>query len=125
LPVILIAIFFVNIIKTIGIIDLISNILSPIFTQLGLSTYATLPIITKFLAGGTAMMGVTMDMINQGMMTANELNKLAGLIVNPFDPVGVAVLISAGQKTAGIIKPAIYGTICGIILKTILHLIIF
>ncbi len=125
LPIILIAIFFVNLIETLGIIDFIGNIMAPVFSFLGLSPYATLPIITKFLAGGTAMMGVTLDMINQGIMSAQELNKLAGLIINPFDPVGIAVLVSAGRKTSSVIKPALFGAIAGIILKTIIHLIIY
>ncbi|MCG8689241.1 MAG: hypothetical protein MI892_30495 [Desulfobacterales bacterium] len=125
LPVILLAIFLVNIIKAIGIIQYIEMLVTPVFNLLGLPSVAVLPIVTKFLAGDTAMLGVTMDLVKAGEIAANELNRLAGFMINPLDLVGVAVLISAGSKVASIAKPAVMGAVCGLMLKAAIHLMIF
>ncbi len=84
-----------------------------------------LPIATKFLAGGTAMMGVTINLVNEGLMTPLELNRMAGLVINPLDFVGVAVLITAGPRVASVAQPAIMGAVIGILVRSILHYIIF
>jgi len=125
IPLLVLAIFFVNILKEVGGIALLEKLLTPVLAVFGVKGTAVLPIATKFLAGGTAMMGVTMDLIQQGIMTAKEFNRIAGFILNPFDLVGVAVLASAGPRVASIAKPAIYGAILGIAVRGIIHLIIF
>ena len=84
-----------------------------------------LPIATKFLAGGTAMMGVTINLVKEGAMTPLEVNRIAGLVINPLDLVGVAVLSSAGPRVASVVKPAMKGALVGVLARCILHLIIF
>jgi hypothetical protein len=84
-----------------------------------------LPIATKYLAGGTAMMGVTLNLLKEGAITAPELNRMAGFIINPCDIVGVAVLISAGARCASVVRPAIAGAVFGIVIRGVLHVMIF
>lgn len=125
IPLLILAIFVVNIFKATGLITLLSDALTPVLSKVGLSGQVVLPIATKFLAGGTAMMGVAMDMIDKGAMTALELNKIAGFIINPFDIVGITVLASVGSRTGSVVKPAIKASLIGIAFRGILHLIIF
>jgi hypothetical protein len=50
---------------------------------------------------------------------------MAGFLTNPCDIVGVAVLISAGARSVSIVRPAIAGAVFGILLRGVLHLMIF
>lgn len=124
-PIILIAIFIVNLIKYFGVISLIETLTTPLFHLFGLSSSAVLPIVTKFMAGGTAMLGVAMKLVQDGTLSIADINRLAGFMINPLDLVGVALMMSAGSKTASVVKPAIAGAICGVSVRAVLHLILF
>ncbi len=50
---------------------------------------------------------------------------MAGLLISPFDLAGIAILISAGQRVASVLKPAAYGAIAGTLLKAVLHGVLF
>jgi spore maturation protein SpmB len=125
IPMLILAIFLVNILKTTGAIALVETALTPLFALIGFPAVAVLPLATKYLAGGTAMMGVTLNLLKEGSITIQELNRMAGFLTNPCDLVGVAVLISAGQRTASIVRPAIAGAAAGILIRGVLHLMIF
>ncbi|MGD9807718.1 MAG: nucleoside recognition domain-containing protein [Deferribacterales bacterium] len=125
IPLLILAICLVNFLKHINAISMLENMLSPMLGLLGISGVSVLPIATKFLAGGTAMMGITFDMLRDGIMSVQEFNRIAGFIINPFDLVGIAVLMTAGEKTASIARPAIIGAFIGITVRGIIHLIIF
>jgi len=125
IPMLILAIFLVNILKSVGAISQLEVVLAPLFTLLGFPVVAVLPLATKYLAGGTAMMGVTINLLNEGTISVEELNRMAGFITNPCDIVGVAVLISAGNRCASIARPAIAGAAVGILTRGILHLVIF
>ena len=84
-----------------------------------------LPLATKYLAGGTAMMGVTLNLLKEGAITTVELNRMAGFLTNPCDIVGVAVLISAGTRCSSVVRPAVAGAAAGILLRGVLHLLMF
>jgi hypothetical protein len=58
-------------------------------------------------------------------MTATDLNRIAGFITNPFDVAGVAILLAAGKRVASIAKAAMLGALIGVLIRGILHLIIF
>jgi hypothetical protein len=70
-------------------------------------------------------MGVTMNLLREGAISVQELNRMAGFITNPCDVVGVAVLISAGSRCASVIRPVLVGVTAGILLRGVLHLLIF
>lgn len=125
IPMLILAIFLVNILKSVGAISQLELILAPLFHLLGFPVVAVLPLATKYLAGGTAMMGVTINLLKEGAISVQELNRMAGFITNPCDIVGVAVLISAGNRCASIARPAIAGAAIGILIRGVLHLLIF
>jgi len=125
IPLLILAICLVNFLKYINAINMLEGLLSPVLGIFGISGASVLPIATKFLAGGTAMMGVTFDMLKEGIISVEEFNRIAGFIINPFDLVGIAVLMTVGTKTAAVAKPAIYGAVLGITLRGVIHLIIF
>jgi spore maturation protein SpmB len=125
IPILILSILLVNILKTTGAISLLETWLTPLFALIGFPVAAVLPLATKYLAGGTAMMGVTLNLLKEGAITVQELNRMAGFITNPCDLVGVAVLISAGTRCASIARPAIAGAVVGILLRGVLHLLIF
>jgi len=121
IPLILLAIFTVNVLKAVNFIVWLENIFKPLITLFGVNPSVTLPIITKFLAGGTAMMAVSVDLIKSGIMTARDLNLIAGFVINPFDIVGVMVLCSAGESTRSVLKPAALAASVAIAFKGAIH----
>jgi spore maturation protein SpmB len=125
LPLLILSIFLVNVLKATGGIALLETLLTPLFHLVGFPAVAVLPLATKYLAGGTAMMGITLNLLKEGAITVQELNRMAGFMTNPCDLVGVAVLISAGSRCASVIRPAIAGVVAGILLRGLLHLLIF
>lgn len=125
IPMLILALCLVNVLKASHAIDLLVWLLSAPLAWLGLPDAAVLPIVTKIIAGGTAFMGVSMELINQGQLSAMHLNKMAGLVIHPLDIVGVAVFALAGSRVASIIRIAIYGALIGILFRTIFHLLWF
>ena len=49
------------------------------------------------------------------------LNQSAGFLINPLDLPGVAILVSAGRRVAGVWKPAALGAGVGIAVRTVGH----
>ena len=125
LPVILIAVLGVNILTAIGALSFLESVLTPAMNRVGLSGVAVVPVITKYLAGGTAMMGATVDLMREGSLDAVALNRIAGATINPLDAVGLAVLAPAVAEASHVLRPAVLGAIAGILFRAILHLIIF
>lgn len=125
IPLLILTVFVVNILKASGGISVIEWGLSSALSKVGLPGIAVLPIATKYVAGGTAMLGATVDLIKAGAMTPQVLNKMAGLAINPLDIVGVGVLISAGPRVKSVKWPAIIGAIVGILIRAVLHLMLF
>ena len=125
IPALILALLVVNIFRAIGAIDLLETALSPFLTRIGIPSIAVLPVATKYLAGGTAMMAITLDLVAEGALTATELNRIAGFTINPIDPVALAVLISAGHRVSSQIKPALKGAVVGVLLRAVIHFVIF
>jgi len=125
IPILLLAIFLVNVLKAIGAITLVETLLAPFFSLIGLPAVAVLPIATKYMAGGTAMMGVVLNLLQEGTLSTLEMNRMAGLVINPCDLVGVAILITAGTRCSSVVRPALAGAMVGILLRAGLHLLIF
>ncbi|MGB5571171.1 MAG: hypothetical protein WBM81_17910, partial [Sedimenticolaceae bacterium] len=65
------------------------------------------------------------DLLQQGLLNATDVNRIAGLLVNPLDIAGIAILISAGPRVAAVLRPAIYGALIAIAIRTLLHLILW
>ena len=58
-------------------------------------------------------------------MTALDLNRIAGFTINTLDPVGLAVLVSAGPRFSAFAVPAIKGAVFGILVRGVVHLFLF
>jgi spore maturation protein SpmB len=125
IPPLIIAVFFVNIFKSTGLITVMETVFGPILMTIGIPAVAILPIVTKFMAGGTAMMAITLDLMQEGLMTAAQLNRVAGFTLNPLDPVGLALFVAAGPRVANVFKPAVLGAVIGILIRGVMHLLIF
>ena len=124
-PLLVLAVLMVNVLKAVGAIKVMERLCGPTLAVVGVSAPSVLAIITKYIAGGTAMMGATIPMIQDHSMTATDLNRIAGFTINTLDPVGLAVLVSAGRRFSAFTVPAVKGAAVGILVRGILHLIIF
>lgn len=125
IPILLLAVCLTKGLEAVGVIRLLEGGAAPLLGSVGVPAIAVLPIATKYLAGGTAMIGVAMNLIHEGSMSPLELNRIAGFMINPLDLVGVSVLISAGPRVAAMARPAIVGASVGILVRGVLHLILF
>lgn len=125
LPMLLLAICVVKALEAAGAIALAERGLQPLLAFLGLSKAAVLPFATKYLAGGTAMMGVMIDLVRKGAMSAGDLNRVAGFMINPLDFVGLAILIPADSQAEKVAGRALAGAAVGIVIRGLLHLAFF
>ena len=121
IPMLVLSLVVVTALRQAGAIDLLTQLLTPLLTALTLDPALVLPVFTKYLAGGTAMMGVVGEMLKEGHFTLTALNTSAGFLINPLDVPGIAVLISAGARVATVWRPAALGACCGIALRSLCH----
>ncbi len=124
IPMLVLSLVAVTALKQFGAIDALTRLLAPLLALFSIDPLLILPALTKYLAGGTAMMGVVDEMRRAGQMSAELLNAGAGFLINPFDIPGVAVLISAGKRVAAVWKPAALGACVGIGMRTLGHALI-
>lgn len=124
IPMLVLSLVAVTALKRFGAIDLLTQWLTPLLLLVSIDPILILPALTKYLAGGTAMMGVVDDMRRSGQISAELLNASAGFLISPFDLPGVAVLISAGRRVAAVWKPAALGACVGIALRTAGHILV-
>ena len=125
LPMLVLSLTVVLALRRVGALDLLTQLLSPALVAIGADPALLLPTLTKFLAGGTAMMGVMDEMLRAGTATTATLNGAsAGLLVHPLDIPGVAVLLSAGRRVAAVWKPAALGALVGIAVRMGGHMLL-
>lgn len=123
IPMLVLSLVIVTALRTSGAIDGLTQLLAPLLTALSIDSALILPTLTKYIAGGTAMMGVMDEMRRAGQISAELLNASAGFLISPFDLPGVAVLISAGPRIAAVWKPAAFGACIGIAVRTVGHIL--
>ncbi|WP_265947645.1 nucleoside recognition domain-containing protein [Dechloromonas sp. A34] len=124
MPMLVLSLVVVMALKRFGAIDLLTVWLTPLLAMVSIDPVLILPTLTKYLAGGTAMMGVIDDMRRAGQISVELLNASAGFLISPFDIPGVAVLISAGRRVAAVWKPAALGACLGIAVRTAGHVLV-
>jgi len=122
IPMLVLSLVAVTALKRFGALDLLTAGLTPLLQLLAIDPILILPALTKYLAGGTAMMGVMDEMRRAGQISTDLLNASAGFLISPFDLPGVAVLISAGRRVAAVWKPAALGACVGIAVRTLGHI---
>ena len=125
LPMLVLALVVVYALRAVGVVGLLEDWLAPLFATLGLPQQTLLPVVAKYVAGGMAMMGITVDFMQQGLITSTELNRLAGFLIHPFDLAGIAVMLSAGKRVAAVLKPALLGAMVGILCRALLHALLY
>lgn len=125
IPMLVLALVFVTLMREVGLMGVLENLFTPLLNALDLPSSVIMGTISKYIAGGTAMMGVTTDFLNQGLLSVPEFNRLAGFWIHSLDVTGVAVLISAGPRVASVLKPALLGAGIAILLRTLAHGFLF
>lgn len=125
IPMLVLSLVVVTALRQFGAIDLLTRGLTPLLVLLGIDPALILPTLTKYLAGGTAMMGVMDEMLRNGQASAALLNASAGFLIHPFDVPGVAVLISAGPRVARVWKVAALGACVGIGVRSLGHALLY
>jgi len=123
IPMLVLSLVVVTALRSGGAIDALTRLLAPVLTAASIDSALILPTLTKYIAGGTAMMGVMDEMRKAGQISVELLNASAGFLISPFDLPGVAVLISAGPRIAAVWKPAALGACIGIAVRTVGHIL--
>ena len=121
IPMLVLALVAVMALRTGGVITAITHALAPVLAALSIDPAMILLTITKYIAGGTAMMGVMDELLREGTANVALLNRSAGFLIHPLDVAGLAVLISAGRRVASVWKPAALGALVGIAVRTVGH----
>ena len=121
IPLLVLALVAVTALRQAGAVDALTHGLTPLLGALGIDPALVLPAVVKYLAGGTAMLGTVDELLRQGQFTTPLLNQSAGFLINPLDLPGVAILVSAGRRVAGVWKPAALGAGIGIAIRTLGH----
>lgn len=124
IPMLVLALVAVMALRASGAIGWLTDLLAPLLTAIAIDPALILPTLTKYVGGGTAMMGVMDEMLREGSATVELLNRSAGFLLHPLDVAGVAVLISAGPRVAAVWKPAALGAIAGIAARTAGHILL-
>ncbi len=125
LPMLIITIFILTILKDLNVIAFMTDLLAPAFQAIGLPGAAVLPIITKYVAGGTAYLGVIIDQAQHGTLSPRDLNIIAGLASNPLDLVGLALFSAIGPRIGKVFRYAILGALLGLLVRAVIHLVWF
>jgi hypothetical protein len=119
------ALALVTIIRQFGVIDWLEGLAAPLLAEMDLPAGVVLPLITKYIAGGTAMMGVMFQSLEQGLVDIVSFNRMAGFLVHPFDLMAITVFMSSGPRVAKVIKPALLGAAVAIALRGVIHMLVF
>ena len=120
IPMLIVALAAVFALQQAGAVAWLVAALAPLLAKLGINAAHVLPSVTKYLAGGTALVGLYADMHKQGQLSPNLMNGSAGFLLHPVDPTGVAILISAGVRVARVCRPALAGGLAGILVRSVL-----
>lgn len=121
IPMLVLALVAVMALRSGGAIDAITRALAPVLAALSIDPAMILLTITKYIAGGTAMMGVMDELLREGSASVELLNRSAGFLIHPLDVAGLAVLISAGPRVASVWKTAALGAAAGIAVRSLGH----
>ena len=125
MPLLILSLVAVNMLRAGGAVDALTTALSPALSAFDIDPAMILPTVTKYLAGGTAMMGLADVMARTGEMSAQLLNASAGFLIHPLDLPGVAVLMAAGPRVAAVWRPAAVGALAGVAVRAFGHAVMY
>ena len=121
MPLLIVALVAVNLFRATGAIDWLEGQTAFLFEAMGFPRETLLLAITRFVAGGTAMMGLMIEQVQAGVLTARDVNLLAGLMISPLDLAGVAIFSTAGKQVAEVMKIAVIGALIGVVFRSLCH----
>ncbi len=124
-PMLILSMVIVGMLEAAGAVTALDHVLSPLLTSAGISPVFVLPTLVKCLAGGTAYFGVVSDLVHQGKMTASQINASAGLLVQTFDLPGIGIFLGVGSRLTRLFRYAALGALFGIVVRTVLHVVLF
>lgn len=125
MPLLILSLVAVNMLRAAGAVDALARLLDPALSAFDINPAMILPTVTKYLAGGTAMMGLADVMARTGELSAQMLNASAGFLIHPLDLPGVAVLMAAGSRVAAVWRPAVAGALVGVAARAFGHAMIY
>ena len=121
IPMLLVSLVVVTALQQVGAVHKLESLLAPALARIGVDPAFILPILTKYLAGSTALVGVVHDMSAHGHLVPAVLSPgAAGFLLHPLDLPGLAILLSAGRRIRKTAIPAVVGGCIGIALRTVL-----
>ncbi|WP_172327155.1 nucleoside recognition family protein [Mangrovicoccus sp. HB161399] len=123
-PMLIITLFAVEILVLTGGVDLLQRLLAAPLTALGLDQALLLPLITKMIAGNTAVVGMLMAPGTATAIPADELNATVGLLFQSLDLAGLAIFLAALPFLAKVWKQAVFGAAFGIAVRMALTAIV-
>ncbi|OAN42952.1 nucleoside recognition family protein [Paramagnetospirillum marisnigri] len=124
IPLLVLSLVAVTGLRQAGAVTILTEALRPALDALGIDPILVLPTFTKFLAGGTAMLGIVDQPLRQGTLSPALLNTAAGFLIHPLDMPALAILMSAGRRVAAVWKQAVLGSLVGIALRGTIHLLL-
>jgi len=124
-PMLILSLTVVGILQAMGAIELLTRLLTPVLDFFHVSGVFILPALTKCLAGGTAYFGVASDLLHQGSMTAQQVNASVGFMVQTLDLPGLGIYLGIASRFVRLFRFALPGALLGILLRTILHCVMF
>lgn len=125
LPMLLLSLTVVGILKAAGVVEALTSLLTPLMSFFHISTIYVLLTLTKCLAGGTAYFGVASEMAQHGQLTAAQINASAGFLVQTLDLPGIGIFLGIASRFVRLFRFALAGAIVGILLRTLLHALLF
>ena len=124
-PMLVLSLTIVGILQGMGAVELLTRLLTPVLDFFHISSVFILPALTKCLAGGTAYFGVVSDLLQQGTMTAQQVNASAGFMVQTLDLPGLGIFLGIASRFVRLFRFALPGALLGILIRTILHSVVF
>lgn len=124
-PMLILSLTIVGLLQGAGAIDLLQQLLKPLLSWLHIPQNFVLPALVKYVAGGTAYFGVISELIQQGKVTVDQVNASAGLMIQTFDLPGIGIFLGISSRFVRLFRFVAPAAIVGILLRTVLHLILF
>ncbi|MEJ5177097.1 nucleoside recognition domain-containing protein [Erwinia sp. MYb416] len=123
-PMLLLSLTVVGILKAAGAIEGLTALLAPLLGMFNIPEIFVMPALTKMLAGGTAYYGVMTELIQKGLITPQQINASAGLMIQTFDLPGIGIFLGIASRFVRLFRYVIPGVLLGILLRTVIHLLL-
>lgn len=123
IPMLALALVAVALLQNAGAFEWINRHVSGLLETLRIDPIMVVPTLTKYLGGGTAVLGVLSGLRTSDVMSALALNQSAGWLVHSLDLPGLAILAAAGPRVARHWKPAVLGALVGIAVRVAVHIL--